>query len=311
MEHYIITLLAREMNVLHHAKLTDVLRRRKLRVESTNILSKKPGRFCAEFLVAATMENSADFHAPLHTELRAELQELAEKMNVDLVLQAADGHYRPHPKLATLDMDSTLIEEEIIDELAKEAGAGEQVAAITAAAMGGELKFAESLQRRVALLEGLNEAAVEKVAGRMTLMEGAERLINALRARGCKTAILSGGFTFAARRLQQQLGIDTFHANELEIVDGKVTGRITGPVVDGERKAALLRELAKKEGIALEETMSVGDGANDLPMLAAAGLGVAFRAKPLVRRKAKHSISVLGLDGVLYLLGLDDDEIPA
>ena len=195
-----------------------------------------------------------------------------------------------------------------IARLAKEAGVGEKVAAITEQAMRGEIDFTESFARRVGLLEGLDEGVLADVAKRLKMTEGAERLISTLKSLGYKTAILSGGFTYFAKGLQDKLGIDYIYANELEIKNGKVTGQVTGQVVDGQRKAALLDELAAKEKIGRQQVIAVGDGANDLPMLSRAGLGVAFRAKPLVKESAKHAISNLGLDAVLYLIGFRDRE---
>ena len=203
-------------------------------------------------------------------------------------------------------MDSTLIEAEVIDELAAEAGVGEQVRAITERAMRGELDFAGSFRERVALLRGLPETALEAVVKRITITEGAEHLIATLNRLGYKTAILSGGFTYFAERLAEHLGIHYVYANTLDIEDGLVTGRVVGEIVDGARKAELLTQLAAQEGIDLQQVIAVGDGANDLPMLSAAGLGVAFRAKPLVKQSAEQSISTLGLDAILYLLGISD-----
>jgi phosphoserine phosphatase len=185
------------------------------------------------------------------------------------------------------------------------------VAAITESAMRGELDFAQSFRRRVALLEGLDEGVLEEVAAGLRLTEGAEKLLAVLRQLGLRTAIISGGFGYFARKVQQRLGIDVVFANELDIEDGKVTGRVREPIVDGARKALLLREIAAREGISLEQVIAVGDGANDLPMLSIAGLGIAFRAKPLVKASAKHAISTLGLDGILYLLGISDRELAA
>jgi len=203
-------------------------------------------------------------------------------------------------------MDSTLIEAEVIDELAVLAGVGEQVSAITERAMRGELDFSESFRARVALLQGLPEDALQRVRRQLKITEGAQHLIATLRTLGYKTAILSGGFTYFARDLQRQLGIDYVFANELDIVDGQVTGEVSGTIVDGQRKAELLRQLATQEGIDLQQVIAVGDGANDLPMLSIAGLGIAFRAKPLVKQSAEQSISTLGLDAILYLLGISD-----
>src|SRR5690606_10995175 len=188
----------------------------------------------------------------------------------------------------------------------KAAGVGDKVAEITERAMRGELDFQASFRERVALLEGLPESTLEQVAQSLRLTEGAENLISQLRRLGYKTAILSGGFTYFAEKLQKRLGIDYVYANSLPIKNGVVTGEVELPIVDGQRKANLLRELAEREGISLEQTIAVGDGANDLPMLSIAGLGVAFRAKPLVKKSAKQAISTLGLDGILYLLGFRD-----
>jgi len=206
-------------------------------------------------------------------------------------------------------MDSTLIQTECIDELAALAGVGDQVQAVTEAAMNGDLGFRESLAKRLALLRGLPESSLAEVAERLPITEGAERLIKTLRSVGYKTAILSGGFTYFGQYLRERLGIDYVHANELEIEDGKLTGRVRGDIVDGPKKAALLKSLAEKEGIRLEQVVAVGDGANDLPMLEVAGLGIAFHAKPKVRASAEQSISTGGLDGILYLIGFRDREI--
>lgn len=237
--------------------------------------------------------------------LRADFFALAEALSIDIAFQK-DDLFRRNRRLAVFDMDSTLIEAEVIDELAKAAGVGEQVAAITERAMRGELDFRASFKERMALLKGLDVGVLDEIGASLRLTEGAENLFAELKRLGYKTAILSGGFTYFARQVQARLGIDYVFANELEVVDGKVTGVAVEPIVDAQRKAELLQQLASEEGLQLEQTIAVGDGANDLPMLSLAGLGVAFRAKPLVRQSAKQSISTLGLDGVLYLLGLRD-----
>src|SRR5947208_3227780 len=206
-------------------------------------------------------------------------------------------------------MDSTLIQGEVIDELAKLHGVGEQVASITAAAMRGELDFKQSFTRRMSLLQGLPEQRVQEVLHSVPLADGAERLISTLKALGYKTAILSGGFTFFGQHLQKRLGIDHVFANHLEIMDGTVTGKVAEEIVDGAKKAQLLAQIAQWENISLDQVVAVGDGANDLPMLNAAGMGIAFHAKPLVRESARHAVSHLGLDGILYLLGVRDRDL--
>jgi len=241
--------------------------------------------------------------------MRAELRELAEdaEAEVDVALQSTAEHGRPM-RLFCFDMDSTLIQGETIDELAKMAGVGEQVVAITAAAMRGEFEFQESFRRRVALLRGLPEARVLEAIDRLPLMEGAERLFRTLKARGAKTAIFSGGFTFFGAYLQERLGVDYVFANHLHVENGAVTGEVLGGIVDGASKAELLVEIAAREGVPLEQVCAVGDGANDLPMLRLAGMGVAFHAKPVVRAAARYAMTHVGLDGLLYLLGIPDRE---
>ena len=302
---HIVTLLAPRIMARHIARVTAVTAAAGLNIDNINRLSGRiplhrideHSKACVEFSVRGT---PADYNA-----FRGTLLELASEMDVDIAYQE-DNIFRRHRRLVVFDMDSTLIEHEVIDELAKEAGVGDQVAVITEAAMQGELDFVESFSRRVALLEGLSADVLERISRRLTLTDGAEKLISTLKKLGYKTAILSGGFEYFGREIQQKLGIDYLFANELAIEDGRVTGRVTGAVVDGQRKAELLRSLAARENISLEQTVAVGDGANDLPMLSIAGLGIAFRAKPLVKASAKQAISTIGLDGVLYLMGIRD-----
>ena len=300
---HIITLLARRIHAEHIAKVTSIAADHGLNIDNISRLSGRVQlddadertKACVEFSVRGEPSDS----------LRSEFLQAANELDVDIAFQK-DDIYRRNRRLVVFDMDSTLIEAEVIDELAIEAGVGDQVAAITEQAMQGKIDFTESFERRVALLKGLDASVLEKVAQRLPLTEGVEELVSSLKALGFKTAILSGGFTYFGEYLKQRLGFDYVHANELEIEDGKVTGRVTGRVVDGQRKAELLREIAANEGVRLEQTIAVGDGANDLPMLSIAGLGIAFRAKPLVRESAKQAISTLGLDGILYLIGFRD-----
>jgi phosphoserine phosphatase len=240
--------------------------------------------------------------------LRACLMELTHKFELDIAFQR-ESIYRRNRRLVAFDMDSTLIQAEVIDELAKLHGVGEQVSAITASAMRGELDFKQSLTRRVALLHGLSAQRLQDLLHTIELAEGAERLISTLKMLGYKTAILSGGFNFFGRHLQSRLGIDYVFANDLQIVDGTLTGKLASEIVDGRKKAELLEFIARKENISLDQVVAVGDGANDLPMLNIAGMGIAFHAKPLVRQSANHAVSHLGLDSILYLLGVRDRDL--
>lgn len=302
---HIVTLLTRKVTAGQLQAVSSITAKYGLNIDHIDRLSGRmpldtpadKGKGCIEFSVRG---EAADPQA-----LRAEFLSVAQELNVDIAFQE-DSLFRRNRRLAVFDMDSTLIEAEVIDELAKAAGVGDKVSEITERAMAGELDFRASFKERLALLKGLDVGVLDSIGASLRLTEGAETLFAELKRLGYKTAILSGGFTYFAKQLQAKLGIDYVFANELEVVDGKVTGVAVEPIVDAQRKADLLRELAHKEGLRLEQTIAVGDGANDLPMLAIAGLGVAFRAKPLVKQSAKQAISTLGLDGVLYLLGLRD-----
>jgi phosphoserine phosphatase len=304
---HIVTLLARKLTARQISEVTAVAVRHKLDIDYINRLSGRVPLDTLPEQSKACVEFSARGQPADLTKLRTDFMELATRLDIDIAIQE-DNVYRRNRRLVCFDMDSTLVEAEVIDELAKAAGVGEQVAAITARAMAGELDFNQSFTERMALLQGLEAEVLAGIAERLPITEGAERLITTLRKLGYKTAILSGGFSYFAKRLQTQLGIDYVYANELEVVDGKVTGRVVGEVVNGQKKAELLKQLAKRENIALEQVIAVGDGANDLPMLSIAGLGIAYRAKPLVKASAEHSISTLGLDAILYLLGLRDGD---
>lgn len=306
-DRHIITLLARAISAEHIARITAIVADHNLNIDNITRLSGRvrldsepddnaPARACVEFSVRGQADQAV---------LREQFLQVSSDLNVDIAMQA-DNVYRRNRRLVAFDMDSTLIEAEVIDELAAAAGVGDQVAEITERAMRGELDFTESFHERVALLKGLSGDVLQEIAERLPVTEGAERLISNLRSLGYKTVILSGGFNYFGNYLKDKLGIDYVFANELDMEDGIVTGKVTGTVVDGNRKAQLLQEITEKEGIRLEQTIAVGDGANDLPMLSIAGLGIAFRAKPLVQESAKQSISTLGLDGILYLLGYRD-----
>lgn len=302
---YILTLLGRKLTAQQIAGATKILADQGLNIDAIRRLTgrvplderKAKVRACIEFSVRGTPRDI--------DELQSELMRLSTTLDMDFSFQK-DTMYRRMRRLICFDMDSTLIKTEVIDELAKRAGVGEQVQEITARAMRGEIDFRESFKERVALLKGLDESVMKDIAEHLPITEGVERLMYVLKRYGYKIAILSGGFTYFGNYLKERFGIDYVYANNLEIVDGKLTGRYVGDIVDGKRKAELLQLLAQVENVDIAQTIAVGDGANDLPMLSVAGLGIAFHAKPKVKANAKQSINTIGLDGVLYFLGFKD-----
>jgi phosphoserine phosphatase len=304
---HIVTLLARKIEAQHLAALTAVVSRYQLNIDKIVRLSGRIDLHKTDQLGIACVEFSVRGEASDPQAFKKSLLKLAHQYDIDIAFQE-DNIFRRNRRLVVFDMDSTLIDAEVIDELAIEAGVGQQVAEITEAAMQGKLDFKQSFEQRLALLEGLDASVLQKIAQRLQLNEGAEHLISTLKKLGYKTAIISGGFSFFGEYLQEILGVDYVYANQLDIENGKVTGRVKGNIIDGQRKADLLRELAERDGLMLEQVIAVGDGANDLPMLDIAGLGIAFRAKPLVEASAKQAISSLGLDGILYLLGYSDKD---
>ena len=307
---YIITLLGRQVTARHIAEVTRVVAEHRLNIDAIRRLTGRvplhrqedqAAKSCIELSVRGSLAESDK------SAMQARFMDLSD-LGLDVSFQK-DDIFRRSRRLICFDMDSTLIETEVIDELAERAGVGEQVREITARAMRGEIDFRESFAERVALLRGLDVSVMEEIANALPITEGLERMMTVLRRVGYKTAILSGGFTYFGNYLRRKYGFDYVYANELEIEDGRLTGRFTGEVVDGRRKAELLRLLCQFEGINLAQSVAVGDGANDLPMLSIAGGGIAFHAKPKVKATARQSISTIGLDGILYFLGLKDSRI--
>lgn len=307
-ERRIITLLGRTLSAQQISAVASIIAENKLNIDSISRLTGRISitqpqsnpRACVQLSVSGKPVNILD--------MRKRFMEISQNAGIDISFHV-DNIYRKNRKLVVFDMDSTLIQAEVIVELAKLAGVGDQVNDITESAMRGEIDFQESFRQRIALLKGLPEEQLVKLTKELPLTEGADLVTKTLKSLGYKLGILSGGFRFVGEYLQDRLGFDYMYANELHIENGVVTGNVVGDIIDGDKKATLLRQLAQKENIALEQTIAVGDGANDLPMISIAGLGVAFNAKPIVRQKASNAISSVGLDGLLYLVGIHDREI--
>lgn len=306
---WIITILGRSLSARHIALVSGEVANQNLNIDSIQRLTgrmplneseRQLSKSCVEFSVRGTPRN--------HSEMQRRFMQIAAEEEVDISLQE-DTMFRRCRRLVCFDMDSTLIRTEVIDELAERAGVGDKVRAITERAMRGEIDFKESFTERVALLKGLDESVMRDIAEHLPITEGVDRMMTVLKRTGYKTAILSGGFTYFGNYLKQKYGFDYVYANNLEIVDGKLTGRYEGEIVDGRRKAELLSLIAQVENLNIKQTIAVGDGANDLPMLSTAGLGIAFHAKPKVKAASDQSISTIGLDGILYFLGFKDSFI--
>ena len=303
---YILTIIARSLTARQIAATAEVVADFGLNIDSIKRLTGRQSLRSSDRAVRSCIEFSLRGVPESRDALQAALMRISSEYGIDFSLQK-DNMFRRMRRLICFDMDSTLVHTECINELAERAGVGDKVKAITESAMRGEIDFKESFKRRVALLKGLDVSVMKEIAENMPITEGVDRLMEVLKRAGYRIAILSGGFTYFGEYLQRKYGIDYVYANELEIgEDGKLTGNYVGDIVDGKRKADLLRLIAQMEKVNLEQTIAVGDGANDLPMLSAAGLGIAFHAKPRVVESARQSINTIGLDGVLYFLGFKD-----
>jgi phosphoserine phosphatase len=307
-ERRIITLLGRTITARQISAVASIIAENHLNIDN---ITRLTGRISLKTPLAnpkASVKLSVSGKPLSILDMRRKFMEISRETGIDISFHV-DNIYRKNRKLVVFDMDSTLIQGEVIVELAKLANVGEKVNKITESAMRGEIDFKESFIKRVALLKGIKEEQLAGISRNLPLTDGADIVAKTLKGLGYKLGILSGGFTFIGEYLKEKLGFDYMYANELDIENGVVTGKVVGDIVDGEKKAILLRQIAQKENLALEQTIAVGDGANDLPMISIAGLGVAFNAKPIVRKKASNTISSVGLDGLLYLIGIHEREI--
>jgi len=305
---YIVTLLGKVLTAQQVSRVTKVLADEQLNIDFIKRLTGRTPLYNEDDNLRSCIELSVRGALSNRNAIQKQLVQLSAELDVDISFQE-DNMFRRNRRLICFDMDSTLIKTEVIDELADRAGVGEQVRAITESAMRGEIDFQESFTQRVSLLKGLDASVLQDIAENLPIMEGADKLMTILKQCGFKIAILSGGFSYFGERLKKRFEADYVYANELEIKDGKLTGNYIGDIVDGKRKAELLRLIAQVEHIDLQQTIAVGDGANDLPMINLAGLGIAFHAKPKVKESAGQSISTIGLDGILYFLGFRDIHI--
>ncbi|MBR5296264.1 MAG: phosphoserine phosphatase SerB [Parabacteroides sp.] len=302
---YIITILGRKLTARQIAGVTGIIASQDMNIDDIKRLTGRIPLDKNARIPKASVEFSVRGTPKDKEQMKAEFMKLSAEQEIDISFQE-ESMYRRMRRLICFDMDSTLIQTEVIDELAIRAGVGDQVKAITESAMRGEIDFCESFRQRCALLKGLDVSVMREIAENLPITEGVDRLMRILKKVGFKIAILSGGFTYFGNHLKQKYGIDYVYANELEVEDGKLTGRHVGDIVDGKRKAELLRLIAQVENVDIRQTVAVGDGANDLPMINIAGLGIAFHAKPKVKETAEQSISTIGLDGILYFLGYKD-----
>jgi phosphoserine phosphatase len=305
---YIVTILGERLTAEQISEVTKIISEKNLNIDAIKRLTGRTSLIKKEEYPRACIELSIRGDIGDKYKFTEKFMQISHDLDVDIAFQE-DNIFRRNRRLVCFDMDSTLIQAEVIDKLAELAGVGDEVKAITESAMNGEIDFNESFTRRMKLLKGLSEDVLHDVAVNLPITKGTRRLMDTLKSYGFKTAILSGGFTYFGNYLQKEFGIDYVYANQLEIKDGVLTGGYLGDIVDGNKKAEFLKEIALKEGIDINQTIAVGDGANDLPMLNLAGLGIAFHAKPTVKNNTQNSISSIGLDGVLYLLGYHDRHI--